>query len=89
MIVTETYKEDTTMDAFENSEFEYIPETPEEPELQQPCENPYHGAGAGRKESPYANSPYETYHAPQQEYRYPPQTEPPVKPKKVKKPRKP
>ena len=89
MIVTETYKEDTTMDAFENSEFEYIPETPEEPELQQPCENPYHGAGAGRKESPYANSPYETYHAPQQEYRYQPQSEPPVKPKKVKKPRKP
>ena len=92
MIVTETYKEDTTMDTFENSEFEYIPETPEETPPtapQQPYEHPYHGTGAGRKESPYANSPYEAYQPPRQEYRYHPQTEPPVKPKKVKKPRKP
>ena len=90
MIVTETYKEDTIMDAFDNSEFEYIPESPEEAvPPQQPYENPYHGTGAGRKESPYANSPYETYQPPRQEYRYHPQTEPPVKPKKVKKPRKP
>ena len=80
------------MDAFENPEYEYQPEIPEEPTPaipQQPYESPYHGTGAGRKESPYANSPYETYHAPREEYRYHPQTEPPVKPKKVKKPRKP
>ena len=89
MIVTETYKEDTTMDTFDNTEFEYIPESPEETGPQQPVEHPYHGAGTGRKESPYADSPYETYQPPRQEYRYHPQTEPPVKPKKVKKVRKP
>ena len=78
------------MDAFENPEYEYIPEPPEEAvPPQQPCENTYHGTGAGRKESPYANSPYEAYRTPRQEYRYHPQTEPPVKPKKVKKARKP
>ena len=92
MIVTETYKEETTMDAFENSEFECVPEPPEEAvptPPRQPCENPYHGTGTGRKESPYANSPYETYQPPRQEYHYQPQTEPPVKPKKVKKQRRP
>ena len=92
MIVTETYKEDTIMDTFENHEFEYIPEPPEESVPTPPQPNhttPYHGTGAGRKESPYANSPYEAYYSPRQEYQYHPQTEPPVKPKKVKKPRKP
>ena len=81
------------MDTFENEEYQQTPEEvwaePENPTPQQPYTNPYHGTGAGRKESPYANSPYETYHAPRQEYQYHPQTEPPVKPKKVKKPRKP
>ena len=81
------------MDTFENEEFQQTPEdaweTAEQPVPQQPYTNPYHGAGAGRKESPYANSPYETYQPPRQEYRYHPQTEPPVKPKKAKKPRKP
>ncbi len=84
------------MDTFENEEFEKTPEeawaapespTPQQP--QQPYTNPYHGTGTGRKESPYANSPYEAYQPPRQEYQYRPQTEPPVKPKKVKKPRKP
>jgi len=93
MIVTETYKEETTMDTFENEEYqqtsEEVRETAEQPVPQQPYTNPYHGTGTGRKESPYANSPYETYQPPRQEYRYQPQTEPPVKPKKVKKPRKP
>ena len=93
MIVPETYKEDTTMDTFENQEFDQTPEeasaAPENPAPQQPYTDPYHGTGAGRKESPYANSPYEMHHAPRQEYRYQPQTEPPVKPPKVKKPRKP
>ena len=76
------------MDTFENEEYCEAPEeTFEEPIPQQP--NPYHGAGTGRKESPYANSPYETYQPPRQEYHYHPQTEPPVKPVKAKKPRKP
>ena len=84
------------MDTFENQEFDQTPEEawapPEEPvpqQPQQPCTNPYHGAGTGGKESPYANSPYEMHHAPRQEYCYQPQTEPPVKPKMEKKPRKP
>ena len=96
MMIPETYKEDTIMDTFENQEFDQTPEeapipqeepVPQQP--QQPYTSPYHGTGAGRKESPYANSPYEMHHAPRQEYYYQPQTEPPVKPKKVKKPRKP
>ena len=76
------------MDTFENEEYCEAPEeTFEEPIPQQP--NPYHGTGAGRKESPYANSPYETYQPPRQEYHYHPHTEAPVKPKKVKKAGKP
>lgn len=96
MIVPETYKEDTIMDTFENQEFDPTPEkawaAAEEPvpqQPQQPYTNPCHGADAGRKESPYANSPYEMHHTPRQEYQYQPQTEPPAKPQKVKKPRKP
>ena len=80
------------MDAFENTDFGYEPEIPEEPVFtppQQPAEQPYLNTGAGRKESPYANSPYEMHHTPRQEYHYQPQTEPPVKPKKEKKSRKP
>jgi len=81
------------MDTFENEEYQQTPEevldAPEEPVPQQPYSNPYHGTGTGRKESPYANSPYEAYQPPRQEYRYQPQPEPPVKPRKVKKPRKP
>lgn len=52
-------------------------------------ESGYHGMGTGRKESPYANSPYERFEQPQQSYRYHPQPQPPVKPKKEKKPGKP
>ena len=93
MMISETYKEDTIMDTFENQEFDQTPEEsrtpPEQPVPQPPYTGPYQGTGAGRKESPYANSPYEMHHAPRQEYYYQPQTEPPVKPKKVKKPRKP
>ncbi len=50
----------------------------------------YHGTGAGRKESPYANSPY-VRQEPRQEYQYQyqPQTQPPQKPPKPKKERKP
>ena len=86
------------MDTFENENREYQqtpeevwepPEAPVSQQPQNPYANPYHGTGTGRKESPYANSPYETYQPPRQEYHYRPQTEPPVKPKKAKKPRKP
>jgi len=48
----------------------------------------YHGTGAGRKESPYANSPY-VRQQPYQEYQYQPQTQPPQKPPKPKKEKKP
>ena len=78
------------MDTFEHEDYQQIPEEEwEEPIPQPPYTNPYHGTGAGRKESPYANSPYEAYQPPRQEYQYKPQTEPPVKPRKVQKPRKP
>ena len=95
------------MNEYENND--YIPEQPpvQEPPRQQeapsylnqtPCQpNPhaYHGAGAGRKESPYANSPYVTTHQTEQShytgqphtessYQYQPQYEAP-KPKKQKK----
>ena len=43
------------MDAFENTDFGYEPEIPEEPVFtppQQPAEQPYLNPGAGRKESP-------------------------------------
>ena len=84
------------MEPFENNESidweENVESVPEEPVIPQPEPEPaptaYHGAGTGRKESPYANSPYVMNH-PREEYRYQPQTEPPQKPKKVKKDRKP
>ena len=55
----------------------------------------YRGAGTGRKESPYANSPYVMHHAPRQEscppyepYCQEPQHEAPRKPKAPKAPKK-
>lgn len=54
------------MDNYENEELRQEPESedfhtgePEQP-VHQPssCQQPYQGAGAGRKESPFANSPY-------------------------------
>ena len=80
------------MDTFDDIAFDQTPENDqpasEDAAPQQPYTSTYHGSGTGRKESPYANSPYEINHTPRQEYRYHPQTEPPVKPKKEKKPRK-
>ncbi len=77
------------MDTFDHSEFDYqsedAPASAEEAAPRQPDYPPY--PGTGRKESPYANSPYEMNHAPRQEYQYHPQTEPPVKPQKEKKSR--
>ena len=67
---------------------EPIPEITESPEPEAPVA-PYRGTGSGRKESPYANSPYERMPqaAPQYTpgYTFQPQTEP--KPRKEKKPR--
>ena len=59
---------------------------PEEP-APEPQPGAYHGTGTGRKESPYANSPYVRQH-PQPEYQYQPQTQPPVNPEKPKKEKK-
>ena len=62
-----------------------IPQSAAEPVYSQP-EAPqpaaYRGAGAGRKESPYANSPYVMQHQPQPEPITPPKA---PKPKKAKK----
>ena len=83
------------MDTFENNElYGQIPPVSQEDEPipSQPSYEPsaYHGACTGRKESPYANSPYVMYSQnAHQEYRYQPQTQPPQKPKEVKKARKP
>ena len=92
------------MDQYENNpvpqEPEYIPQQPApEPEVPQtpPVNQPYSGMGVGRKESPFADSPYVMKHQVQsntnrkQEYvedcggipYNPPQ--PPVKPKKQRK----
>ena len=84
------------MDTFENMEFsendpqEQQPQPLEEPEAQhEPMpqqDTAYHGSGAGRKESPYANSPYERMPQFEEPYRYQPQPKP-QKPKKQRKPR--
>ncbi|MEF2837546.1 MAG: trypsin-like peptidase domain-containing protein [Oscillospiraceae bacterium] len=80
------------MDTFDHIQFDDTPEEnlnqQEEPVAQEPDSGAYHNHGTGRKESPYADSPYEMHHSPRQEYHYRPQTQPPVKPKKEKKPRK-
>ncbi len=80
------------MDPFENNDYAEIPSRQEpSPEVPPQPSQPgaYHAAGTGRKESPYANSPYEMNRPPQQEYRYQPQTQPPQKPAKPKKSRRP
>ena len=64
------------------------PREPEPPRYVPPQDyGAYHGTGAGRKESPYANSPY-ARQQPYQEYRYQPQTQPPQQPPKPPKERK-
>lgn len=82
------------MDTFENNELpsdeessQPAPEEVSPPQAQDVSQQSAdYGAGVGRKESPYANSPYvmgqEQNH---QEYHYRPQTQPPQKPKKEKK----
>ena len=78
------------MDTFENYGYEEngaAPETGGEAASSAEESGGYHGVGTGRKESPYANSPYQRIEQPREEYRYRPQTQPPQKPKKEKKPR--
>ena len=62
----------------------------EQPWQMPPVSQPYSGAGVGRKESPFADSPYEMHHRqqprPQNTYAPPvPPENPPVKPKKARK----
>ena len=65
---------------------EPMPE-PEPPRYVPPQTGSYHGSGTGRKESPYANSPYVMPEFRQEQpYRYEPQVQPPRKPRKEKKP---
>lgn len=45
----------------------------------EPQSGTYHAAGTGRRESPYANSPYMTGQPRAYQYRYQPQTQPPQK----------
>ena len=62
---------------------------PQEPQKEAEPQNPtprsesqsgtYHAAGAGRRESPYANSPYMTGQPRAYQYQYQPQTQPPQK----------
>ena len=60
------------MESFENSEFENEPETtpevPGEPAHTPANDGVWHAAGTGRRESPYANAPYEMNHQAQSRY---------------------
>lgn len=95
-------KEATKVENYENEELRQEPVTedlpkkePEKPAYQpNPYQQPYHGTGAGRKESPFANSPYMMNHeqSAAESYRYQntyvppvPPHEPPRKMKKQKK----
>ena len=80
------------MDTFDNNELEQNVEeqpepqpTPREPDM----DSGYRGDGSGRRESPYASSPYMRVEQPQSEFRYQPQTQPPQKPPKAHRQRKP
>ena len=78
------------MDPFENNPSpEPVDSSTPAPEDQNPApsegqeqESCYSGKGAGRKESPYANAPYEMHRQPDPGYHYQPQDPPPQEPKK-------
>ena len=80
------------MESFENNEFETEPEVsaavPAEPAQDAADDGAYHAAGTGRRESPYADSPYEMNHQAQSSY-HSAQTPPAHHPHKAKKNRKP
>ena len=64
------------MESFENNEFETesndIPESPVAPFQDTADNSEYRSAGTGRRESPYANSPYEMNHHGQEKDYAPP-----------------
>ncbi|MDO5401633.1 MAG: trypsin-like peptidase domain-containing protein [Eubacteriales bacterium] len=64
------------MDTFEQNEQFNQTNQDQQP---QPETGVYHAAGAGRRESPYANSPYAAQTPPEEGYRYEPQSQPPRK----------
>ena len=70
------------MDRYDNQEFAPEQEPFENPPQTQAEQYEYRGSGAGRKESPFANSPYQMEH---EQNHYQPQYEAPQKPKKKKK----
>ena len=74
------------MDNYENRDF--LPEEDGAPSGQQTSaeEYEYRGGGTGRKESPFANSPYEMNHEPRTDRGYHPHYEPPKKHKKKNRP---
>ena len=81
--------EENSMNEYENNELfpeqeQPVPPQPEEAPRQS---DPYHSTGTGRKESPYANSPYVMNHHNDQQSQWQPTYEEP-KPKKQKKPHK-
>ena len=83
------------MENYENNPFPREPENPVQqpaepaaPEYTQPVSEPYSGSGVGRKESPFADSPYVMNHR-QTEYRSPNAYVPPVPPEPPVKPKKP
>lgn len=86
------------MDTFESNEFPNEAENPQSapeevtpPQSQsEPQPSVYNGLGTGRKESPYANSPYVMNRQQDPpEYHYQPQTQPPQKPPREHKSRRP
>ena len=85
-----TDREAPIMESFENNEFENqpepLPEDPVEPQRNAANDGAWHAAGTGRRESPYANAPYEMNHHARYGYDSAP-TPPSQKP--AKKPRKP
>ena len=58
---------------------------PEQIPAQPEAEQPYHGLGTGRRESPFANSPYVSCAQPEQTYQAPPVQQPVKKQPKAKK----
>ena len=85
------------MENYENEELrqepvaqEPAPAQPERPVYYPPYQQPYHGAGIGRKESPFANSPYVmNQEEPKAEtYQYQGAYMPPIPPQKPKKQKK-
>ena len=80
------------MEPYENTDYEsgtphneppVRPDAPVPPEHTAAGDYAYRGAGAGRRESPYANSPYAGYQPPRQDaYQYTPQYTAPPRQKK-------